>query len=134
MCHACYTYAVPNFVLSAAAAAVHPDPFDSYALATYAAATNRTSELMPLEHIDKSRDFAGPFAVPGSKLFEDFCRDLVHRYCLDNVVAQDKVGWERGLGVSGLINCQPAFSGTLFRPVAVPGLKTQSLQAAQFLH
>ncbi len=64
---------------------------DSYALATYASATNRTSELLPLEHIDKSRDFAGPFAVPGSRLFADFCRDLVHRYCLEGLVTQDKV-------------------------------------------
>jgi hypothetical protein len=71
---------------------VHPDPLDSYALATYASANNRTSELLPLEHIDKSRDFAGPFAVPGTRLFEDFCRDLVHRYCLEGLVTQDKVG------------------------------------------
>ena len=72
--------------------AVHPDPLDSYALATYASAANRTSELLPLEHIEKSREFVGPFAVPGTKLFEDFCKDLVHRYCLDGLVMQDKVG------------------------------------------
>jgi hypothetical protein len=65
---------------------------DSYALATYASAANRTSELLPLEHIEKSREFVGPFAVPGTKLFEDFCKDLVHRYCLDGLVMQDKVG------------------------------------------
>jgi hypothetical protein len=74
-----------------ACTAVHPDPLDSYALATYAAATKRTSELMPLEHIDKCREFSGPFAVPGARLFEDFCQDLVHRYCLEGTVVQDKV-------------------------------------------
>lgn len=79
-------------VAAVALCAVHPDPLDSYALATYAAATKRTSELLPLEHIDKCREFSGPFAVPGARLFEDFCKDLVHRYCLEGAVVQDKVG------------------------------------------
>lgn len=35
--------------------AVHPDPLDSFALATYASATGRSSEQMPLQHIEKSR-------------------------------------------------------------------------------
>lgn len=71
--------------------AVHPDPLDSYALATYASSTGRTAEVMPLEHIEKSPAFAGPFAVPGTQLFTDFCSDLVHRYCLEGIVIADKV-------------------------------------------
>lgn len=46
---------------------------------------------MPLRHIEKSPQFSGPFAVPSTPLFEDFCKDLVHRYCLEDAVIRDKV-------------------------------------------
>ena len=71
---------------------VHPDPLDGFALATYASSTGRTAELMPLQHIEKSTHFAGPFAVPSAALFEAYCQDLVQRYCLEDSVIQGKVG------------------------------------------
>ncbi|KAF8055740.1 purine nucleoside phosphorylase [Scenedesmus sp. PABB004] len=71
--------------------AVHPDPLDTHALATYAAEQRRLAELRPLTEVAKSADFAGPFHVPGSALFEAFCADLVRRYCLDDCVIADQV-------------------------------------------
>lgn len=32
--------------------------------------------------------------MPGAQLFEDFCKDLVHRYCLEGTVVWDKVGFK----------------------------------------
>lgn len=46
--------------------------------------------------MDKSADFRGPFELPGTRLFADFCREVVRRYCLDEpgVVQQGRVSDE----------------------------------------
>ncbi|WIA36323.1 hypothetical protein OEZ86_007648 [Tetradesmus obliquus] len=81
--------------------AVHPDPLDTYALATYASSQGRLNETQALNHIHKNQDFHGPFHTPGSALFEDFCKDAIHRYCLDDIITQDKV-----------VSLTPAFAGS----------------------
>ncbi|WIA16139.1 hypothetical protein OEZ85_012856 [Tetradesmus obliquus] len=81
--------------------AVHPDPLDTYALATYASSQGRLNETQALNHIHKNQDFHGPFHTPGSALFEDFCKDAIHRYCLDDIITQDKV-----------VTLTPAFAGS----------------------
>lgn len=47
----------------------------------------------PPQAMDKSADFRGPFELPGTRLFADFCREVVRRYCLDEpgVVQQGMV-------------------------------------------
>jgi len=44
-----------------------------------------------MRFIAKSTDFHGPFWLPGTRLFSDFCKTVVHRYCLDGLVMPAKV-------------------------------------------
>lgn len=71
--------------------AIHPDPLDTYCLATYASSNGRLEERQILNQIPKTQDFHGPFQTPGSSLFQDFCQDLIHRYCLQDLVIKDTV-------------------------------------------
>lgn len=82
---------------------------DTYALATYASSQGRLNETQALNHIHKNQDFHGPFHTPGSALFEDFCKDAIHRYCLDDIITQDKVSkllLQRWTYVAGAISCK----------------------------
>lgn len=82
---------------------MHPDPLDTYSLATFSttslAQQQQQQHVLPLKHIEKSQHFRGPFAVPSADLFESFIADTIHRYCCEDVVVQDKVG---GWGVAWL--------------------------------
>ncbi len=64
----------------------HPDP-DPYALRRFA--ENRPQELFP------------PYDLPGTKLFEDFCRETIARWQLENTVEQAKVTRVEPLGKRG---------------------------------
>jgi hypothetical protein len=44
-----------------------------------------------MKWLAKSPDFHGPFLLPGTKLFTDFCGTIVHRYALDSIVVKNKV-------------------------------------------
>ncbi|KAG2484079.1 hypothetical protein HYH03_017098 [Edaphochlamys debaryana] len=70
---------------------VHPDPMSSYALEEWALERRRACELVEMEVMEKSADFRGPFDLPGTRLFADFSRDVVRRYCLDAVLRRAKV-------------------------------------------
>eukprot|EP00606_Chrysophyceae_sp_TOSAG23-5_P000969 GSChrysophyteH2.ASY1.ANO1.1359.1 assembled CDS len=63
---------------------MHPDPFDFQALQVWAEEQGRGGELKPMEHVSccecRKAGYYGPFVVPGSQLFLDFCNSLVDRY------------------------------------------------------
>lgn len=66
----------------------------------------------------RTRDFRGPFWLPGTRLFSDYCAACLHRYCLteSGVLRKGKVGgggwgWRQGYaGGSGV-------GGRRFEPV-----------------
>jgi hypothetical protein len=45
-----------------------------------------------MKHIDSSFDFRGPFQLPGTTLFRDFCASCIKRYALDGIVRKARVG------------------------------------------
>ena len=63
---------------------MHPCPFDFQSLRVWAADERREDELKQMKHIDKERcrraGYTGPFVVPSTRLFLDFCESLVNRY------------------------------------------------------
>ncbi|KAG2432956.1 hypothetical protein HXX76_008684 [Chlamydomonas incerta] len=63
---------------------VHPDPSSSYSLEMWAEQRRRCCELRPMEVMEKSADFRGPFDLPGTALFRDFVGSVLRRYCLDS--------------------------------------------------
>uniref|UniRef100_A0A0G4HAD6 Uncharacterized protein n=1 Tax=Chromera velia CCMP2878 TaxID=1169474 RepID=A0A0G4HAD6_9ALVE len=74
---------------------LHPDPYDFQSLTVWAKMRNRGSELKQMNCVDR-RDchrvgFKGPFVTPGSRLFLDFCADLVARYGLEQIVRKGTV-------------------------------------------
>jgi hypothetical protein len=48
-------------------------------------------ELQEMRHIGSSLDFRGPFLLPGTQLFSDFCASCIQRYCLEGVVQKARV-------------------------------------------
>lgn len=65
---------------------VHPDAFDLHALKAFATEKNRESELTDIARSIRGSDFTGPFIIPSTRLFWDFCKDLVKRHRLENMV------------------------------------------------
>lgn len=59
--------------------AAHPDPLDTYALGIFAEERGRAAEVHAMAEAHRDRTFHGPFAMPGSDLFDAFCDDCVHR-------------------------------------------------------
>jgi hypothetical protein len=64
-------------------------------LQIFASRARRTQEMQEMKHIDASFDYRGPFKLPGTGIFRDFCASCTKRYCLDGVVLKAKV---RSLG------------------------------------
>jgi hypothetical protein len=44
-----------------------------------------------MRHIGSSFDFRGPFQLPGTQLFRDFCASCIKRYCLEGAVQKARV-------------------------------------------
>lgn len=69
---------------------LHPCPFDFASLRVWAEAKGRQDEMWPMEYIDREASraagFAGPYVLPGARLFADFCASLVERYSLAPLV------------------------------------------------
>ena len=63
---------------------MHPCPFDFQSLRVWAADERREDELKQMKHVDKERcrraGYLGPYVVPSTRLFLDFCESLVNRY------------------------------------------------------
>jgi hypothetical protein len=95
---------------------------DTYALATYASSQGRLEETQTLNHIHKTQDFHGPFHTPGSALFEDFCRDLVHRYCLDDIITQDKVNILRTVQLDMVVIAEVSYACSIRQRYAMDWL------------
>jgi hypothetical protein len=74
---------------------LHPCPFDFQSLRVWAATQRREDEMYPMRHIDRDaarkRGYGGPFLLPGTHLFLDFCAELVERYELAPLVTVPKV-------------------------------------------
>eukprot|EP00939_MAST-03C_sp_MAST-3C-sp1_P001123 g1123.t1 len=75
---------------------MHPDPFDFQALSVWAAMERREDELKQMKRgIDRERyrkrGYYGPFVLPATKLFLDFCESLVDRYNLKPLVRKGMV-------------------------------------------
>jgi len=74
---------------------LHPDPYDFQSLEVWARMHRRDSELWHMDHMDRkasnARGYKGPFLLPGTALFNDFCRSLVKRYNLEPLVQQGRV-------------------------------------------
>ena len=74
---------------------MHPCPFDFQSLRVWATAQHREDELEPMRHIDRDASrkagYAGPYQLPGTRLFLDFCASLVERYGLAPLVSQGTV-------------------------------------------
>lgn len=59
--------------------AAHPDPMDSYALGMWAQQQGRSDELRFMTDAKRDKLFHGPFAVPGTSLFDVFCSHCIRR-------------------------------------------------------
>ncbi len=74
---------------------LHPCPYDYQSLEVWARWQKRDSELWHMEHMDRkasnARGYKGPFLLPGTALFNDFCRSLVDRYGIESLVRQGSV-------------------------------------------
>ena len=74
---------------------LHPCPYDYQSLEVWARWQNRDSELWHMEQMDRkasnTRGYKGPFLLPGTALFNDFCRSLVDRYGIESLVRQGSV-------------------------------------------
>ncbi len=63
---------------------LHPCPNDFQSLRVWAAVHKRQAEIWHMQYLDREESrkagYTGPYALPGTKLFIDFCASLVTRY------------------------------------------------------
>ena len=70
---------------------IHPSPRDMRDLYAFAKNNRRTSEFTVMEHTHgKNMDYSGPYQIPGTKLFNDFCDMLVDAFGLQEILYQGK--------------------------------------------
>lgn len=71
---------------------LHPCPYDFASLRVWAEMHHRQDELVHMVHLQReaarAKGYGGPFNLPGSRLFLDFCASLVERYGLAPLVRQ----------------------------------------------
>ena len=74
---------------------LHPCPYDFQSLRVWAEMQKRDHEMWPMHYLPREEaragGYTGPFILPGSKLFLDFCRSLVDRYGLGSAVRRGVV-------------------------------------------
>ena len=74
---------------------LHPCPYNFQSLTVWAEWQKRTGELKAMEQVDRDESrkagFYGPFVVPSSRLFLDFCQSLVDRYGLASLINRGTV-------------------------------------------
>ena len=74
---------------------LHPCPFDFQSLSVWAAEQRREDELKHMDYVDREAyrrsGFHGPFVLPSTSLFLDFCDELIDRYGLDDMVTEGTV-------------------------------------------
>ena len=65
---------------------LHPCPHDFQSLRVWAEMHKRSDEFLHMQHVDRedsrARGYGGPFTLPSTSLFNDFCMSLVDRYNL----------------------------------------------------
>eukprot|EP00958_Prasinococcus_capsulatus_P030503 scaffold8161_cov430-Prasinococcus_capsulatus_cf.AAC.1 len=50
-----------------------------------------SAELTELKHLEKGKDFHGPYHAPSSKVFQWHCENIIKRYRLEDVVERGRV-------------------------------------------
>ena len=65
---------------------LHVDPYDADSLFLFAKNSHRTEEFKTLEFIARSAAFRGPFFLPSTKIFNEFCHDVSKRYQIHNLI------------------------------------------------
>jgi len=74
---------------------LHPCPNDFQSLRVWASVHKRTEESWHMQYLDRdaarASGFVGPYTLPGSKLFLDFCANLAARYKLAKLVRKATV-------------------------------------------
>nr|CAB3249708.1 dimethylaniline monooxygenase [Phallusia mammillata] len=70
---------------------VHPDAFDLQSLAVFAAMQKRESEMLDISRSIRGSKFSGPFIIPSTALFWDFCCHIVSNYGLEKYVKKGRV-------------------------------------------
>ena len=74
---------------------LHPCPNDFQSLRVWAAAQKRQDESWHMQYLDResarASGFTGPYTLPGTKLYLDFCANLTSRYKLKNLVQRATV-------------------------------------------
>ncbi|CAD7949410.1 unnamed protein product [Amoebophrya sp. A120] len=87
---------------------LHPDPHDFQALAVWADMQRREAELREMRCVDRDqcrhKGYYGPFVTPSTKLFLDFCANVVDRYGLGDVVTKGTVQEVRILEENDLLD------------------------------
>ena len=77
---------------------LHPCPFDFQSLRLWAEANKREHEFWPMHYLPRedarAEGYTGPYLLPGTRLFLDFCTSLVERYGLDRPFLP---GWVRSV-------------------------------------
>ena len=74
---------------------MHPCPFDFQSLQVWAEMKGRAAELQPMDQVDRDNcrkaGYFGPYVVPSSQLFLDFCSHLVDSYDLGPLISTGTV-------------------------------------------
>uniref|UniRef100_H2ZQ22 Uncharacterized protein n=1 Tax=Ciona savignyi TaxID=51511 RepID=H2ZQ22_CIOSA len=70
---------------------VHPDAFDLQTMVKFAEDAHRELELLEIDGKIRGSKFTGPFIVPTTGLFWDFCKSVVKRHKLQNFVTKGLV-------------------------------------------
>lgn len=68
---------------------MHPGPHDVRELLAFAHVTKRTREgqdLLRMTKMERNKEFQGPYEMPSSSLFKDYCQVLIKAYELEGVV------------------------------------------------
>ena len=65
---------------------LHVDPYDADSFFFYAKSSNQMEEFKTLDFIPRSTKFRGPFFLPSSKIFKEFCDDVSQRYQIHDLI------------------------------------------------
>lgn len=74
-------------------ASVHPDPIDPLMLISYANFKKYAMEdgFVEIGALERGKDFKGPFLMPKTKLFNEFCEYLIKIYKLEEIIKKGNV-------------------------------------------
>ena len=115
---------------------LHPCPYDFQSLRVWAEMQKRDHEMWPMHYLPREEaragGYTGPFILPGSKLFLDFCRSLVDRYGLGSAVRRGVVQELRLVREEARAEAAPCSfeahmaDGSVLRAARVVGTRTRA--------